>query len=61
MTIAAEVAGTTRPSSDDVHSLGRWVAERVRPGMLIEDDDGRLRPIENIEMYSWLHRNDGAE
>jgi hypothetical protein len=39
----------TRKPRTDAGLTVEWVEQRMRPGMLIEEDDGVLRPIGNVE------------
>ena len=38
----------TKPRTDP-NLTAEWVEERMRPGMMIEEDDGTLRPIGMVE------------
>ena len=40
-------------SREDLINLGRSVAARSRPGFEIEDSDGTVRPVTNIEMAAF--------
>lgn len=38
----------------ELEDLGRWVDAHCLTEMLIQEDDGRLRPITNVEMFAWI-------
>ncbi len=43
------------PTDDDrLVELERWLRPRLRPGLMVEEDDGRERPIKMLESLA-LH------
>jgi len=41
---------TSKPRTDP-DLTAEWVDERIRPGLMIEEDDGTLRPIGMVEAW----------